>query len=115
MPPPSPKNSEFLTRDQIIDLRLTDAGWRIVRQKDFDTDKPLTAYNRCAIEEYQTDNGPADYALCANSKILWFRRSVSLFNEWRSHLASRLGRVTGRSKPRTKSAVWALADQNPRR
>jgi hypothetical protein len=31
---------------------------------------PLATYNRCAIEEYQTDHGPADYALCAEGKIL---------------------------------------------
>ena len=64
----SPKNSEFLTRKELIDRRITDAGWRIVRGKDFDADKPLTAYNRCAIEEYPTDNGPADYALIVNGQ-----------------------------------------------
>jgi hypothetical protein len=30
----------------------------------------LTVYNRCAIEEYLTENGPADYALCVNGHIL---------------------------------------------
>lgn len=66
----SPKTSEKLTRKQIIDQRLTDAGWRIVPEAKFDTSKPLANYNHCAIEEYQTDNGPADYALCADGKIL---------------------------------------------
>jgi type I restriction enzyme R subunit len=66
----SPKNSEFLTRKQLVDRRITDAGWRIVREKDFDAAKPLTAYNRCAIEEYPTDNGPADYAISVNGHIL---------------------------------------------
>jgi type I restriction enzyme R subunit len=70
MPKPSPKNSERLTRKEIIDLRLTDAGWRIVPKAKFDPTKPLATYNRCAIEEYQTDNGPADYALCMDGKIL---------------------------------------------
>src|SRR5712692_5973260 len=70
MPKPSPKNSERLTRKEIIDLRLTDAGWRIVPEAKFDPTKPLATYNCCAIEEYQTDNGPADYALCADGKIL---------------------------------------------
>jgi type I restriction enzyme R subunit len=41
-----------------------------VRQKDFDAAKPLTAYDRCAIEEYETDNGPADYALAVNGHIV---------------------------------------------
>jgi type I restriction enzyme R subunit len=70
MPKPSPKNSERLTRKEIIDQRLTDAGWSILPAEKFDTSKPLATYNRCAIEEYQTDNGPADYALCADGKIL---------------------------------------------
>jgi type I restriction enzyme R subunit len=66
----TPKTSEFLTRKQLIDRRLQDAGWKIVLQKDFDPGRPLTAYNRCAIEEYPTDNGPADYALVVNGQIL---------------------------------------------
>src|SRR5713226_9008584 len=70
MPKPSPKNSESLTRKEIIDQRLTDAGWRIIPENKFDSSKPLATYNRCAIEEYQTDNGPADYALCMDGKIL---------------------------------------------
>ena len=70
MPKASPKNSEKLTRKEIIDQRLTDAGWRVVPEAKFDTSKPLRTYDRCAIEEYQTDNRPADYALCADGKIL---------------------------------------------
>ncbi|MFC1944937.1 DEAD/DEAH box helicase family protein, partial [Chloroflexota bacterium] len=31
---------------------------------------PLSSYHRCAIEEYPTDNGTADYALCVNGQIL---------------------------------------------
>ena len=67
---PTPQNSERLTRKQLIDRRITDAGWKIVLQKDFDSAKPLTVYNRCAIEEYPTDTGPADYALVVNGHIL---------------------------------------------
>jgi type I restriction enzyme R subunit len=70
MPSPSPKNSEWLTRKQLIDKRLKAAGWRILPQEKFDASKPLKTYDRYAIEEYQTDNGPADYALCAEGKIL---------------------------------------------
>src|SRR5438132_171695 len=66
----SPQFSEKLTRKQLIDRGLTDAGWRIILEKDFDASKPLRAYDRCAIEEYPTDRGPADYALCADGKIL---------------------------------------------
>ena len=62
-----PAKSEFVTRKQIVDRRLRDAGWKIVR---FDVAKVLAAYDRCAIEEYPTENGPADYALCVGGKIL---------------------------------------------
>src|SRR5258706_10302769 len=70
MPKATPKNSEKLTRKQIIDQRLTNAGWSIVPEKKFDPSKPLQIYDRCAIEEYSTDNGPADYALCVGGQIL---------------------------------------------
>jgi type I restriction enzyme R subunit len=70
MPDPSPKNSERLTRKQLIDHRLTEAGWKIVPERKFDPTKPLTAYHAGAIEEYPTENGPADYALCANGRII---------------------------------------------
>ncbi len=66
----SPKNSEFLTRKQLVDKRLKDAGWTIVLEKNFDPARPLTAYDRCAIEEFPTETGPADYALCVNGHIL---------------------------------------------
>ena len=66
----SPQFSEKLTRKQLIDGQLTEAGWRIILERDFDASKPLRAYDRCAIEEYPTDNGPADYALCVDGQIL---------------------------------------------
>src|SRR6266478_5597181 len=62
-----PAKSEFVTRKQIVDRRLRDAGWKIAR---FDEAKGRAAYERCAIEEYPTENGPADYALCVGGKIL---------------------------------------------
>ena len=63
----SPAKSEFVTRKELVDRKLKDAGWKIVR---FDPSKLLAAYERCAIEEYPTENGPADYALCAGRKIV---------------------------------------------
>ncbi len=66
----TPQTSEFLTRKQIVDKRLKDAGWTIVLEKELDAQKPLTAYNHCAIEEYPTESGPADYALCVDGRIL---------------------------------------------
>ena len=62
-----PRDSEWLTRKRLIDPKLKAAGWRVVR---FSEAKPLASYERCAIEEFPTDNGPADYALCACGRIL---------------------------------------------
>ena len=64
---PSESNSEWLTRKRLIDPKLIAAGWRIV---PFRPDTPLTSYDRCAVEEFETDHGPADYALCVDGQIL---------------------------------------------
>jgi type I restriction enzyme R subunit len=62
-----PSESERLTRKQLIDPKLRAMGWRVV---PFNPGKPLSAYERCAIAEFPTDNGPADYGLCVNGQIL---------------------------------------------
>src|SRR2546425_12801419 len=59
--------SEFLTRKKRIDPQLKALGWRVV---PFDADRSLTDLNNCAIEEYPTENGPADYALCLDGRII---------------------------------------------
>jgi type I restriction enzyme R subunit len=59
--------SEWATRKQLIDSMLANAGWRVV---PFDSGDPLASLKRCAIEEYPTDNGPADYALCDGGQIV---------------------------------------------
>jgi type I restriction enzyme R subunit len=64
---PSPATSEYLTRKQIVDAKFRAAGWRVV---PFKPDRPLSAYKICAIEEYPTGAGPADYALCMDGQIL---------------------------------------------
>lgn len=64
---PSPQTSEYLTRKQIVDAKLRTAGWTVVA---FDSNRPLAAYDRCAIEEFPTENGPADYALCVDGQII---------------------------------------------
>jgi type I restriction enzyme R subunit len=64
---PSENNSEWLTRKRLIDPKLKAAGWRIV---PFSPDTPLTYYDRCAVEEFETEQGPADYALCVGGRIL---------------------------------------------
>jgi len=67
MPPATPANSEWLTRKKIIDQKLRACGWRVV---PFAPGKPLSAFDDCAIEEFETDNGPADYALCRAGQIV---------------------------------------------
>jgi type I restriction enzyme R subunit len=64
---PSESNSEWLTRKRRIDPKLKAAGWRIV---PFSPDTPLRSYDRCAVEEFETEHGPADYALCVAGQIL---------------------------------------------
>jgi len=59
--------SERKTRKLRIDPKLEAAGWTVV---PYDEGKPLSSYQNCAIEEYPTDNGPADYALCVDGIIL---------------------------------------------
>ena len=58
---------ERRTRTSRIDPRLKAWGWQIVQ---FDPARPLSKYARHAIEEYPTANGPADYALVVDGKLL---------------------------------------------
>ncbi len=46
---------------------LAASGWKVV---PFVERKPLAAQHRCAIEEYPTAAGPADYALCADGQVI---------------------------------------------
>lgn len=63
----TPAKSEYVTRKELIDKALKEAGWRIA---PFDPSKSLDHFHGCAIEEYPTANGPADYALCVAGNIL---------------------------------------------
>ncbi len=67
MPKAAPANSESLTRKRLIDRKLNAAGWEIA---PFRPNKSLSAWHDCAVEEFETANGPADYVLCRNGKIL---------------------------------------------
>jgi type I restriction enzyme R subunit len=61
------EESERRTRKLRIDPKLQSAGWTVV---PYEEGKPLSSYENCAIEEYPSDNGPADYVLCVQGKIL---------------------------------------------
>jgi type I restriction enzyme R subunit len=75
MNPFSPAESEWLTRKTLIDPKLKAAGWQII---PFEAERSLSTYHHCAIEEYPTDNGPADYALCVGGRILGFVEAKKL-------------------------------------
>lgn len=58
---------EWKTRKTRVDKRLANAGWQIVPKGAV---RPARFYQHHALEEYPTDNGPADYALCVDGKVL---------------------------------------------
>ncbi|MCA1576998.1 MAG: DEAD/DEAH box helicase family protein [Acidobacteria bacterium] len=59
--------SESQTRKRRIDPLLKSLGWNVV---PFDAECPLDRLSNCAIEEYETANGPADYVLCVDGRIV---------------------------------------------
>jgi type I restriction enzyme, R subunit len=59
--------AEWLTRKSRIDARLKQRGWRLVR---FSPDLNLKTLDRTAVQELPTANGPADYALFVDSRLL---------------------------------------------
>lgn len=65
--PAQPSNSEWLTRKRLIDSMLKAAGWKVV---PFIHGKTMASQESCAIEEYPTSVGPADYALCSDGRII---------------------------------------------
>ena len=54
------EHSEALTRKYRIDKLLVAAGWKIVPYKEGQSPH---SYNNCAVTEYPTSSGPADYVL----------------------------------------------------
>jgi type I restriction enzyme, R subunit len=56
-------NPEWLTRKKLIDPRLDALGW-----KRLHVDHPVALPHR--LEEYETTNGPADYALGMDERVL---------------------------------------------
>lgn len=59
---------ESETRSQRIDPRLEAAGWSVAA---YDPSHPSPShYGGRAVEEFPTENGPADYALCSQSAVV---------------------------------------------
>src|ERR1035438_913194 len=67
MAEPSPANSEWLTRKEHVDKALKHAGWRVT---PLHSGTPLRQLDHCAVEEFPTSNGPADYALILNGRVV---------------------------------------------
>jgi type I restriction enzyme, R subunit len=58
--------AERITRKLRIDPRLTRAGWRVEESRP---ELSASDYAKAAVEEYETENGPADYALCDGGRV----------------------------------------------
>jgi type I restriction enzyme R subunit len=60
---------EWLTRQQRIDMRLRAAGWLIRPWPEVER-TPLRLLAACAVTEYPTEHGPADYALIDGGRVV---------------------------------------------
>lgn len=59
--------SERQTRKRRVDPLLKSLGWNVI---PFDAECPLDRLSNCAVEEYETANGPADYVLYIDGRIV---------------------------------------------
>jgi len=59
--------SERVTRKKRIDPLLKASGWSV---ESYQMGMDISLLNKCALEEFPTANGPADYALCLDGKIV---------------------------------------------
>ncbi len=62
-----PDLNEAATRKRLIDPKLRAGGWNLCA---FDLAKSASGLDRCALTEYPTDNGPADYALVSGGQVI---------------------------------------------
>jgi type I restriction enzyme R subunit len=58
--------SELITFKELIDKELSAAGWRVTLHKH----RPLSGFERCALEEYATQNGPANHAHVIGGRVV---------------------------------------------
>jgi type I restriction enzyme, R subunit len=59
--------SELKTRRERIDPKLKAAGWEVV---SLQPERDWHEVERTAVEEFETSNGPADYALCDRGSVV---------------------------------------------
>jgi type I restriction enzyme R subunit len=59
--------SEWQTRKTRIDGALRACGWTIAPYR---AERPVPPTGNVAVEEFETRNGPADYALCVDGQLL---------------------------------------------
>src|SRR5579884_2062758 len=117
-------SSEWLTRKRLIDKLLVSAGSRVTPLREL----PLSSLDRCAVEEYPTRSGPADYALVLDGRVVgiveakklsfghrrndWTRYPRSLSDSDKQFLLQRAtarSRLTGASETLTASGLMQLS------
>jgi type I site-specific restriction endonuclease len=64
---PIHEDSEYVNRRKRIDPQVKSQGWQILA---FDTTQPFAEYLHHAVTEFPTDNGPADYTLFVDERLL---------------------------------------------
>ncbi len=62
-----PPDSEWATRKLLIDKKLRAAGWHV---RPYRQNVALSSCGECALEEFPTENGPADYALVLDGRVV---------------------------------------------
>lgn len=67
--------SERDTRRKRINVHLTATGWSIIHYSQV---QDITTLESHAVEEFETENGPADYALIVGGKLLGFIEAKKL-------------------------------------
>ena len=89
-----PTEAEWLTRKSRIDTRLKQKRWKLVQ---FSPELNLNGLDKIAVEELPTANGPADYGLFVNGRLLGIieAKKVTVNPQNVLEQAKRYGRTAG--------------------
>lgn len=98
---------EWQTRKKRIDGRLAALGWRLA---PFRAGQPAGS-GACAVCEYETASGPADYALCVDGRVLAIveAKKVTLGPQNALVQAERYGERSGRWGVRLPRAACSVS------